>query len=390
MIRRIALLVIVFIIVLVAAPASAVEPDSGTIEGQVVNGTAGSNSSVTDLEITLKTYLNDTEIEPTITTTDAEGQFIFDGLSTVSGYSYETTLIFQEAEYFSERLSFGEGETARQVTVNVYDATTSDEAIRVEMSHTLIYVEQGSLWVEEYYLFMNESDRAYIGSNVVAEGKKETLRFSLPGEAIGLQYGLDLMQCCVYDNEDGFVDTMPVLPGGKEISYAYQVDYDSGTYTFAKRMNYPVVRFDLLVQGESVEVASEQLTINEPMDIEGIWFNHLSGSDFIAGDISLTRLSSLPQTADSQQTIMWVTMALVVLITGFVVIYQLKKRRLQPVSRGDSLDQKRREMLVELARLDDDFEGGRIAEDVYRRLREEKKTQLVELMKGSKGENSEG
>jgi len=41
-------------------------------------------------------------------------------------------------------------------------------------------------------------------------------------------------------------------------------------------------------------------------------------------------------------------------------------------------------LLAELAQLDDDFEGGRIADEVYRRLRTERKAQLAELMKRPK------
>jgi hypothetical protein len=39
-----------------------------------------------------------------------------------------------------------------------------------------------------------------------------------------------------------------------------------------------------------------------------------------------------------------------------------------------------RRLLDELARLDDDFEGGKVAEETYRRVRAQKKAQLVRLM----------
>jgi LPXTG-motif cell wall-anchored protein len=308
-------------------------------------------------------------------------------MSTESGYSYEVVLTFQEAEYYSEWLIFDEGETTKSVEVTVYDSTTSNEAIEVAMAHTVIYVGQGSLEVMEYFLFVNETDRTYIGSKeIAAEGTKETLLFSLPEEATELQITLGLMECCIMSSEEGFVDTMPVLPGGKEVAYSYKVNYYSGTHTFSRNMNYPTTRYDFLFQGESIDVISGQLAAEEPMDIEGTQFNHLSGSDLARGDLLLVKLSGLPET-DNQGAIIWAALALVVLVAGSGFAYRLKKRRLQPVNPEGSINQIRQRSLVELAHLDDDFEAGKIPEETYRRLRAEKKAQLVELMKGDTKES---
>jgi hypothetical protein len=78
---------------------------------------------------------------------------------------------------------------------------------------------------------------------------------------------------------------------------------------------------------------------------------------------------------------------LVVLGTGFGLVYLIRRRRLQPVSSEDGLEQQRQRLLVELAHLDDDFEAGKIPEKSYRRLRSARKTQLVELMQRAKEES---
>ncbi len=386
MIKRIVLLVMIFSLSL-ASPALAVAPDQGIIEGLVVNKTA-SGSSVVDLELTLKAYLDNTEVDSTTTKTDAGGQFVFDGLSTEPGYSYQVTLTFQQAEYNSDWLSFGEGETTRTVEVTVYDSTTSDEAVKVAMAHTIIYVGQDSLEVMEYFLFVNEADRTYIGSEEAATGESgETLKFSLSREATEVQITLGLMECCIVANEEGFGETMPILPGSREVAYSYRVNHSSGKYTFSQNVNYPTAKYDLLFQGEVIEVISGQLAAAEPMDIEGTQFTHLSGSDFARGDILVVQLSDLPE-ADNQGVIIWVALTLVVLTGGFG--YLLRRRRGQPVSLEDSLDQRRRGLLVELAQLDDDFERGEIPEEDYRRLRAVRKSQLVELMQGAKEEGGNG
>jgi len=382
LIKHLALLVVIFTLIL-AVPASADESADGIIEGQIVNGTEG-GSSVADQEIILKTYLNDAEMASASTITDADGYFIFDKLSTELDYGYQVTLTFQEAEYNSEWLTFNDSETSKFTEVTVYDSTASDESIRVEMAHTIIYVEPGSLRVEEYLFFVNEADRTYVGSkNAAGEGTRETLRFSLPKGATELQQTYGLMECCILGSEEGFVDTMPVLPGGKEVVYSYRVNHDSGTYNFPQKVNYPVTNFDFLVQGEGVKIASDELITEEPLNIEGLQFSHLSGTNLDSGDIISARLSGLSGT-NSQGSITWVVLTFIVLTGGFGLTYVLRKRKLQAVAPESSLEQRSQKILAEIVQLDDDFEDSKIDEEVYRRLRAEKKSQLIVLMKKTK------
>ena len=380
MIKRIALLVII-VISGMSSFALAAEPGNGVVDGRVVNETAG-GSSVADLDVILKTYLNDAEIDSTTAKTDIEGYFVFDGLSTELGYSYEVLISFQQAEYYGERLIFNEGETSKFNGVIVYDATTSDEAIMVPMSHMIIYVEEDSLLVKRYYLFANEVDRTYIGE---ANGESPVvLRFSLPKDATELQSTMGLMDCCIAQNEEGFYDTMPLLPGSKEMAFSYRVKPGSGTYEFSQMINYPTNRFDILVQGEDIEITSDQLVIDEPMDISGILFNHLSGQGLAAGETLMIRLSGLPHT-NTLVGILWVLLALILIVVGFVFVYLIKRKRPQPVSAGGVLSQQQR-LLAELAELDDNFEEGGILEETYRRLRDEKKADLIKIMQRQKEE----
>ncbi len=379
MIKRVALLVVIFILWL-PAPALAAEPGNGVIEGRLVNGTAG-GSSVADQAVTLKIYLDNAEVDSTGAKTDAQGHFVFDALSTEAGYSYEVSLFFQKAEYYSEWLIFGEGEASKSVEIAVYDSTTSVEVVRVAMSHTVIDVGEDSLKIKEYFFFVNETDRTYIGSAQAAdEESRETLRFSLPAGATEMQITLGLMECCITGSEEGFIDTMPVLPGSREVAYSYVVGHNSGKYTFSPNVKYPTTRYDLLYQGEAIEVTGGQIAGDEPMDINGTQYNHLSGGDLAPGDALSVTLSGLPGAGPG--AIMWTILVLAVLVLGTGFFALLRRKRLQPVSLEETPDLIKQKLLVELARLDDDFGDGKIPEDVYRRLRVEKKAQLVELIKG--------
>jgi LPXTG-motif cell wall-anchored protein len=388
LIKRIALMTLIFILSL-STSVSAAESGIGIIEGQIVNGTEG-GSSVTDQEITLSAYINDTEVDPITTKTGSEGHFVFDSLPTELGYSYQVKLVFQEVEYLGEWLNFSEGETSKFIELTVYDSTTSGEAITIEMAHTIIYIEEGSLLIQEYFLFDNAADLTYTGSELISNnGTKETLRFPLPKNATELQLAHGLMECCIYSDEEGFVHTMPVLPGSEEVLYSYRVDYNSGEYTYSRNVNYLTANYDLLSQGQDSKVTSEQLTTGEPLDIGGTWFNHLSGTDFIQGDTLVAHFSGLPKTSN-QNTFIWVILAMVALVGGFSFYLLMKRKRVQPINSVKTVEQEKQELLVGLAQLDDDFEDGSIPEEVYQRLRAEKKAHLVELVQQLKVKKDDG
>lgn len=386
MIKYIALLITILILSL-STPILAAEPDNGTIEGKIVNGTEG-GSSVSNQDITITTYLNNNEVASTTAKADAEGRFVFNGLSTDVGYSYQIMFVYLEVEYYSDWLDFENGETSKSTEVIIYETTTSDEAVKVMMAHTIMRIdEQGNLWITEYFLFVNESDRTYVGSTEVpALEKNETLRFILPEDASELQPELGLMECCIYGSEDGFVDTMPVIPGGREVIYSYKVDYNSGKYEFSRYVNYPTYNYDLLVQGEGTKLISDQLITKETLNIDGILFSHLSGAELARGDILSAKLSNLPETGN-QGSIKWVSLTLLLLILGFSFAYIMRKRKLQP-AKAEALPDNQR-LLAEIAQLDDDLESGKIDESIYRKLRAEKKSQLVLLMQKAKGESGD-
>ena len=122
------------------------------------------------------------------------------------------------------------------------------------------------------------------------------------------------------------------------------------------------------------------------MEIEGMWFNQLSGQELTVDETVVARLSGLPY-SNNRGTILWVVLALVVLGAGAGFTYLMRRGKLQPVDSEGNLDRRRQRLLIELAQLDDDFEGGKITKEIYHRLRAARKAELIELMPGAKGES---
>ncbi len=253
------------------------------------------------LEVTLTSRLNDAEVSSTTARTDSQGYFVFKELSTETSYRYQVSLNFQQVQYYSELLSFDEGKTSQSVKVDVYDTTTSDEAISTAMMHTVIYIGQDALRVKEIFLFVNDSDRTYVGlKEIDNKGNKETLQFYLPEAATGLQVSRGLIESHINRTKSGFVDSLPVLPGPTEVAYSYTIPYSSSAYKFSQKFNYPTARYDLLFQGGDVKITSGQMVSETPLDIEGTTFNHFSGTDLARGGVIVAELSSFARSKSHQ------------------------------------------------------------------------------------------
>ena len=362
------------------AAVLAAESGSGTVEGNVVNKTQD-GSAVSGLEVTLKTYTKNDELSSAVAKTDSEGHFVFTGLLTDPAYTYILMLPFQQVVYYSQDFTFEEKETTKSVPIEVYDSTNINASIKVETAHAVISASKDSLTVMEFWQFVNESDRAYIGPQKgTAEQNGEILKFSLPEGATNVQYSEGLVEYSAGEKKVDLIDTTPVLPGEKQIIYSYVINNSSGKYTFSRDVTYPIAKYNLLVNGENIEISATQLKKGEPFNMGGTLFTRLSGTNFAPGDRITAELSG-PSKPITQNTILLIAIVLVVILIVFTLVYTTRKRTLQLATPDDNSIQTRQRMLSQLARLDDDFENQQISEENYLMERAAIKEKLMRVMK---------
>jgi hypothetical protein len=104
-------------------------------------------------------------------------------------------------------------------------------------------------------------------------------------------------------------------------------------------------------------------------------------SDLATGSVVEAEISGLSSGGKAGSPLIWIGAILVVGVAGAVAaVYLSRRKKPAPVSARE--DDKENRLLAEIAQLDDDFEGGRIAEESYRAIRSEKKTELAEVMRG--------
>jgi len=353
-------------------------PQVGTIQGQVTNGTSG-GGSVAGVQVTLFATNGDNSTTHLTATADANGHYEFKDVSSASTSTYVIGLSYQEAEYYSDAQTFGDNETTKNVDITVYDSTTDDSAITVVSAHTVIFLENGGLAIQELYVFANMSDHTYVGTLDNATGARGTLRFALPAGFADLQFGGDLAATGVMASDTGFVDTAPVQPGAKQAFYSYAVPLKSGTYTYSRKIDYTTLKYSMLVQGDRVSVKSDNLEAAGTTNMGTAVFTNLTGGDLAAGSTLSATLSGLA-VAKKASPMLWIGLGVVVVGLGLVCLYFVRRKSPVAASAPASADEEER-LLAAIADLDDDFENAKIAEGPYRAARAKLKAELVELEK---------
>ena len=100
----------------------------------------------------------------------------------------------------------------------------------------------------------------------------------------------------------------------------------------------------------------------EPLNRDSVSLNALSGNNIVPGEQVSVRLSNLPVTGSSTNTI-WLVLTLAVFGAGFVLVFILRRRKLVATAPLADREKTYREALTELAQLDDDFADGKIEKE---------------------------
>ena len=357
---------------LASAPISAATPAMGTINGLVENHTGGKRPAA-GLAVKLTALVNGAEQEAKDATTDARGRFSF-AVRVDPQRSYVAKITYKGGEYESPAITFTPEQTLRQVHLRVYEPTNDPSVLKVNVHHIIVEPGEGAVQVAELLVFANNTDRTYVGGQPRADGKRETLQFSLPAGAANLQYMQGLMECCLSVTDIRMVDTMDVEPGMREIAYSYTLPVSRTSLSLTRRLDYPAERLEVFGNG-AAQLAVSPLARQDDVKTEQGVYARFSGASVAAGtDVKLT-LSDLPVPRSSTRR------AAIAAFAGMItaaLVYPFLRRARRPVDRTGPT-QTREELIRAVAALDDRFEAGEIPEDEYGARRARLMDQIREL-----------
>lgn len=369
-----------------------VEPDSGetaggTITGKVLLG----KDRVPEhgVGISLTPYMGDIPSgDPKVLLSAEDGSYSFTELPW--DRSYQISINYKGAEYSTDKMVFAPGEEEKTLDLPVFEPTLTDENIRVNEAQIIVQVLEGVVTVADISVFENTGDTIYVGGKDLGEGRKESVRYSLPEDAgnIALIHGLD--QESIVQTDIGFSDTTSILPGPRRAVFTYSVPLESGETIVDKEILYPTGRMLLLVLDTGEEFSVKGLTKEESVTINEETFLKWSGEALGAGSEIVIEIGTGGLIGGSYTT--WAALGILLLVVLAGAIYSLTRQKEtsddeqpkeQPktpeVPDTASLEEKRNILIKEIAALDDKKEAGEIEEAEYIKLRESKKKEVLDI-----------
>ena len=348
----------------------------GLIQGKVTNKTLD-NKDETGLEVILYLHTGNAGQELARTNSGADGSFSFPDQDMAGKRPYYISTNYKGIEYFSRVGAFGDSMTAHGnkglvLDLNVAETTDKDDNITVSSHRMLMAMDQdkGILLIKELMVVQNRGKHTYVGNREAAPGKKETLHISLPEGVDGFQNLQGVRNSDIVPTGNGAVDTVPIKPGIKRIQFSYSVDTKGKDFKFLKVLNLETKQFGILFPEAGVQMVSDQLTLQGPMESKGQKFYTLSGRDLPAGFQITVDLNG----AKKGSMVKWGVVLLGVIILGAGIGIPLKMKKVRPDEELENdQHESKTDVLRAIAELDDQAEAGEIDPEDY-------KTQRAELL----------
>ncbi|MBI4236600.1 MAG: hypothetical protein HY688_04520 [Chloroflexi bacterium] len=384
------LLFIAALVGLLAAPLSAAaQASTTTLETRVVNGTAG-GGPVEGLPVTLQAFRGDQEAGRWEATAGQGGAVRFEGLDPADDLIYLLSAPYAGTHYFSLPVSLAQP-SELPVALVVYETTEDAAAVRILGDSTVILGaegDSGTLQAMQVTTYQNTGDRTFIGA--MGPGGRRTVQVPLPPGAFDVEAAHD-PGSRVSSEDDAVFSTYPLLPGTEEFIVIYRILYVGKGYEWSKTYLYAVDQVRLLVAPAVVVDLGPGWQSLPAAEIGSGTYAHWSTPGGPAGTRVAARLSGLPASAGSrsqrlERALRFAGLGIVaVALVGagaYVAFWALRRRRRTAPAPAPSAGPAaaREEALERLARLDEEFEAGRLNEAEYNSQRETERQALRRLL----------
>ena len=382
---RVLSLGVAMLALLLAATTVAAEPNDGTIDGQVINGTADAGVPTGD-EVTLLVFGKTDQAQKNQLTApiDADGHYSLAGLDRSPDNVYVVLVDHGGVAYPGLAPIDLERDAAGHADVQVFDSTASDADIRFERLNLVVAsTDPGLMQLYEMGAIVNTSDRTFVpddptgSSGALGHG----LRLGLPHGALGAKVQAGFSDTSLSPAPGGVQVTEPIMPGRHEFALSFRMPYTGTSADLGFKVPYPATTFNIYVPDGGPRLESDRLTTRGRANMGTRSFS-VATSDNVAGNDSVAaRLADLPQAGGELSTLQiglaGLGALLVVVGLGAVGFSLRARRRARPVVTPS--ERERQRLINRLATLDERFEAGQIAAADYRNAREQSKQRLVEL-----------
>jgi mono/diheme cytochrome c family protein len=367
---------------------------NGTLKGQVINATT--NKPQGNIPVTLRIFEGNAEVEHMTTQADRAGNYTFEKLPTDHSILYAVEGRYKDITYLSDQPGlFTPDSTETTLNLNVYETTTSAEAIRVSQLHYLLSFTPEAVNVVQIFVVGNQGKQTFVGEN------GQTFLFKLPPNVQNVTFENDPTGMRFIETDGSYADTEPITPGEDSVSIVatYKVPL-ADTLNINMPLPADIASANVLMQDQGAKLNSPQLQFVEKREFQGDSFSIYSATGLKKGQelaLQLTGLNNLsfataldapgavaPSSGLNQEHVRWVVVGLGSVIILFVALgYPYLRPQLTHQTAADEDSSARRQkLLLLLARLDKAFEAGELDKRIYHRARAKYKAELMQLMEG--------
>jgi hypothetical protein len=267
----------------------------GSIGGVIRSAAEGVGSH----RIMLIRFGPENDVQRTPGETDAQGEFLFENLSTDGRFTYFVGIRYEGQLHRSEPISLQEAPRRTDLVLNLDDPSAqalppqpAAPTLRIT-SHLMVIVKRNErLEVREIVKLLNPGGEAFTGRTDAAPGSPHgAFHLSLPQgyyDLQGIEGGLDSSQ--VRQHDTGLFYTAPLEPGEHSVMFTYALPLQGRVMMIVPRRTLATDVFDVLVEEASLAATSELASAGR-VAIEPHVFTHFRGVDLPARSRSWLQLA---------------------------------------------------------------------------------------------------
>lgn len=359
--------------------------ETGTITGRVENRT--SNTPLTEGDVILELFeLDGLPVYTRTTSLDPAGHFTFTLTGVLPTWQYRVLMPYQGLEFVSELAVLSQQTPSADLSVEVYEQTTSAEGVQISQADFIVEFVSGRVQINELYLVSNSSQAVYVGES--GQFMAGTLQFSTPAgaENFSVWRGLGgptnfqpLTNQIIAVDDTNWKLPLPIAAGANALRLLvrYELPY-SGEIIIPRTSLYPMQEVTLVLSDPQVQVDPTWQVVEAPAGSEFRRYGRPAVAAEEKLEIALTGLPAVesdelgnrrPVRNEQNELIAGVIAFLLTCAVASYLVYQW---------RTAAPEENERDILLrQLAALDEAYSAQKIRKSSYEEQRQKLKSRLL-------------
>ena len=264
------------------------------INGTVINGTTGQPVQITTITLYVEQLNNESEVF--YSTTNIKGEFVFKNIEIKEDALYWFSIFYEGIGYTE---LFDVIFQNKNLKLQVYDTTTSDESISIYNSSILFSAVDHlnrEISIIEMVTLLNSSNLTYTPGS----GPMELLRFGLPEDAFDLIIDTEIPNTDWIQIDKGFALLASIVPGKHELMYAYKFPYSGSSTQFIKNWRYGSDNLRIVIPENLFKINTNLTEDSEILNLGGINYEVQETKDIKRLQKMEILISNLPEPTVSE------------------------------------------------------------------------------------------